>query len=215
MIQMENPLMTVDTITELYIFIRLKSIIYWKEFRREMKTQIRKGVFETNSSSTHSICISKTPVNDVSGRFIEFNLGEYGFEFEEYDAADYLYTAIICQDDCDELLLKLKQILDKHNISYKMQKPTIEPCYGGFAYGRIDHDYACRDFITAVLEDEDLLFRCIFSEDSIVYTGNDEDGDRPDTNGQASNDMWDDESRNYIPNPYHDENKYDYFYKGN
>lgn len=39
--------------------------------------QIRKGVFETNSSSTHSICISKTPVKNLP-EFVRFVPGEYG-----------------------------------------------------------------------------------------------------------------------------------------
>lgn len=45
--------------------------------------QIRKGVFETNSSSTHSICISKEKVNakDVAGKKVHFGLGDYGWEF--------------------------------------------------------------------------------------------------------------------------------------
>lgn len=42
-----------------------------------MKT-IRKGVFESNSSSTHSICISKNPVVDVRNKHVYFGSGEFG-----------------------------------------------------------------------------------------------------------------------------------------
>ena len=55
--------------------------------------QIRAGVFETNSSSTHSIAISKKPV--VIGKSIRFGIGEFGWENDCVDTADYLYTAIL------------------------------------------------------------------------------------------------------------------------
>ena len=65
-----------------------------------MKTQIRRGVFETNSSSVHSISITK---NDFKGslpkQFTIDNGGEFGWETCIYDApsnkAAYLYQAII------------------------------------------------------------------------------------------------------------------------
>ena len=56
-----------------------------------MKRQIRSGVFETNSSSIHSIAIPRSckAVDSVS-----FSIGEFGWEWDEADAANYLYTAI-------------------------------------------------------------------------------------------------------------------------
>lgn len=69
-------------------------------------------MFETNSSSVHSICISKKPVGDVKGKKISFYLGEYGWENSTVDTPDYLYTAIMCQNNSEELLDKLKSILD-------------------------------------------------------------------------------------------------------
>ena len=52
--------------------------------------QIRSSVFETNSSSTHSIAISKKPV--VAGKYIRFCIGEFGWANGIADTADYLYT---------------------------------------------------------------------------------------------------------------------------
>lgn len=71
--------------------------------------QIRNGVFETNSSSTHSICISKKPV-DADGCHVDFHFGEFGWENDDADVADYLYTAIYELDRSgkDGLLDKLK-----------------------------------------------------------------------------------------------------------
>ena len=62
-----------------------------------MKRQIRSSVFETNSSSTHSIAISKAHV--VAGKYISFRIGEFGWENGCADTADYLYTAILERDD--------------------------------------------------------------------------------------------------------------------
>ena len=65
-----------------------------------MKTQIRRGVFETNSSSVHSISIIK---DDFKGSLpkkftIDCN-GEFGWEVDTYDCpkskAAYLYQAIL------------------------------------------------------------------------------------------------------------------------
>ena len=65
-----------------------------------MKVQIRRGVFETNSSSVHSISITK---NDFKGslpkQFTIDNDGEFGWETCIYDGpskkAAYLYQAIV------------------------------------------------------------------------------------------------------------------------
>ena len=65
-----------------------------------MKTQIRRGVFETNSSSVHSISIIK---NDFKGslpkKFTIDNDGTFGWETCVYDGAlrkaAYLYQAIV------------------------------------------------------------------------------------------------------------------------
>ena len=54
-----------------------------------MKVQIRQGVFETNSSSIHTIAIgrrtSEPGINTIlhSGGAIAFNLGEFGWGMRE------------------------------------------------------------------------------------------------------------------------------------
>ena len=184
-----------------------------------MKRQIRSSVFETNSSSTHSIAISKAPV--VIGKYIYFGIGEFGWENGTADTADYLYTAILEQDNSSELLDKLKEILDKHLIEYKFAEPRYEKsAYGEYeylAYGYIDHGYELGDFIDAVLNDEDLLMRYLFGY-STVYTGNDNQDSDPSGCDIADEYIWEeDENGNYVHvlNPYHDSVNYEYFYKGN
>ena len=49
-----------------------------------MKTKVRKNVFETNSSSTHSICVTKNNIVDEKQNHIEFTIGEFGWEIDEY-----------------------------------------------------------------------------------------------------------------------------------
>ena len=178
------------------------------------KTVIRKGTFETNSSSVHSICISKKPVGNIKGKKISFYLGEYGWENESVDVADYLYTAIMSRSDSDEFLDRLKVVLDKYNIEY-----TFQPIEKASRWWGIDHSYETTDFLNAVLGDEDLLLRCLFNDDSVVYTGNDNQDVRYDTCDQAEAyiESFDSKCHKWVskPNPYHKEDEYDYFYKGN
>lgn len=169
-----------------------------------MNITVRHGVFETNSSSTHSIVISKKAVTELP-KSIEFCQGDYGWEFEQYSLPNYLYTAICNRD---EYIEKLKSVLDKHNIEY-----TFDDSYDGY----IDHESELEDFLEAVFSDEDLLLRCLFG-DSVVYTGNDNSGyaeDEADGCMIAREEYYDSDKNEYVVNPYHDETKYDYFFKGN
>ena len=173
--------------------------------------QIRNGVFETNSSSTHSICIQKKP---AMASEVHFTFGEYGWEERTvYDTASYLYTLIMGYHDAEEKLARLKEILDAHDIKYTFEEKRS----GWFENGYVDHDGNARSFVEAVLSNEDLLFRYLFGFDSCIHTGND--------NSSSDNDMcWAafayDE--HYVdgewvetPNPNHEPDKYDYFFKGN
>ena len=182
-----------------------------------MKRQIRRSVFETNSSSTHSVSISKKPV-DVSDKSIHFNIGEFGWENGIVDTADYLYTAILELDEDDNLLNRLKDVLDKNNIKYSFKTPRYEYSRDGESkwldYGYIDHYDETREFVETVLDDEDMLMRLLFG-DSCVYTGNDNQDSIPNGCDIAKSTYYDYGCNKYVPNPYHDAENYDYFYKGN
>lgn len=186
--------------------------------------QIRNGVFETNSSSTHSICISKKPV-DADGCHVDFHFGEFGWENGDADVADYLYTAIYELDPNGDrgLLDKLKDILDAHGISYTFEKSKlVHHEYDTLDWwenetGYIDHGYDTSEFVHAVLDNDDMLIRYLFS-DSHVYTGNDnDDGGMMCNAAKPTIWKWDTDWHNSWeePNPNHDEEKYEYFYKGN
>ena len=179
-----------------------------------MKRQIRRGVFETNSSSTHSICISKAPVKPRD--CIYFGIGEYGWENDCVDTIDYLYTAILCMHDAEDLLKRLKNILDNHSIEYEFEEPIYSE-HGYLDNGYIDHSYDTREFIDAVLLDEDMLMRCLFGADSCVYTGNDNQNCNPAGCNIADETIWEYKDGKCIErkNPYHDPENYDYFFKSN
>ena len=183
--------------------------------------QIRKNVFETNSSSTHSIAIPrKIDRKDITKSLI-FDFGDFGWEDDEVDPCDYLYTAIY---NCDqsmitERLQKLSYCLERHNISYTLSKP--KPAWwdtNELDYGNIDHASeleSCGFF--SILEDDNLLLRYLAV--GRVFTGNDNSVDESDDCFSALSTVTEyDESDggwSTVSNPNHDEEEYEYFFKGN
>lgn len=177
--------------------------------------QIRNNVFETNSSSTHSICISKAPVKH--GDFVYFGFGEYGWEDDcVTDTASYLYTAICSGNDregAEEKIKELKDILDSYGIKYEFEDPEwVDGSYCNKGY--IDHSYDTHEFVDAALNSPDLLMRYLFG-DSCIYTGNDNSCDYDNMCYAAIDRVWDDDTGCEIPNSNHDEDRYDYFFKSN
>lgn len=155
-----------------------------------MKRQIRRGCFETNSSSTHAICITKEGY--TKSDYINFEIGKFGWEFDTYNdlysRASYLITAIFnsSKEYADEKLKQLKDILDENNIEYDIPTPKVDSWeYDGetrYFYdidGYIDHVGETRTFIEAVLSDSDRLMRYLFG-DSMIITGNDNSDDYSD-----------------------------------
>lgn len=170
--------------------------------------QIRKGVFETNSSSTHSICISKWPA--AWPKKIVFTLGEYGWPFDHVcDTASYLYTGICdLYEDGTEYLERLKAILEKNGVEYEFENPEDS----GWWY--LDHGCELVPLIEELLNNEDMLCRFLCG-DSCVYTGNDNSGDESCMCWAAEEVVWDEGREEYVPNPNHNEDRYEYFFKGN
>lgn len=184
--------------------------------------QVRHNVFETNSSSTHSIVIPKSTT--YSSNYVKFAIDEFGWENScVYDTATYLYTAILDAypyETSMDKLEQLKTILDSRSIKYEFEEPRWDEYESGnryLNYGYIDHANELRDFIETILNDEEMLLRYLFA--GCVYTGNDnQDTDfaRCDIAFKSQRfyntitKKWEEEI-----NPYHDAENYDYFYKGN
>lgn len=138
-----------------------------------MKT-IRLGVFETNSSSTHSFCVAKEHTTNYPN-FVKFELDEFGWECCKYsstqDKANYLYTGICCQeDDLRKVLLeRLKTILENNNIQYEFEEERAE------SYFYVDHSLDLNLDFFSILESEDQVLSFLFDEKSFILTGNDND----------------------------------------
>lgn len=182
--------------------------------------QIRNRVFETNSSSTHSICISKEPVTFSTYPLI-FHIGEYGWENTCIDdTASYLYTAILDGYEYNDAMTKLevlKDILDNYGIEYEFDEPKWHICDDGDRWlteGYLDHASEAHDFVETVLNDDDMLMRYLFGN-SFIYTGNDNQDDIPSGCDIANEEFYDYDAHEYVSNPYHNTEHYDYFYKGN
>lgn len=190
---------------------------------------IRRGVFESNSSSTHSIAISKEKVPNVAGRHVYFGAGEYGWEQGCVgDTASYLHTAIVGSStpaQYEERINKIKEILDEYGVQYKFapveyKKSEYNPDYEyiefaspSYRYAYVDHAEECAKLINALLSNEDLLIRYLFG-DSCIYTGNDNSDDEDSMCYCAEATIWDDNYKT-IPNSNYDAEHYDYFFKGN
>ena len=161
-----------------------------------MKIQIRRGAFETNSSSTHSIVIPKKV--DYTLNHVNFYVGEYGWFESCADPASYLYTAILELEKYEYrqgLLDKLKLILDKNGITYEFRYPREREYY------YVDHVEDLTGFVDKCLNDEDYLIRFLSAGD--VYTGND-------------NNMYEEENPDrLLAYNQSDPDNYDYYYKSN
>lgn len=136
-----------------------------------MKRQIRRSAFETNSSSTHTITISKKPVYEVSPS-LHFEGGEYGWDVDKLNTpierASYLFTAIASMSDRDKLVEHVREVLAKHGC-----QATFEEWGSGWAgNGFIDHEGRLTNLIGMLMSDEDLLMTYLFG-DACVYTYND------------------------------------------
>lgn len=193
--------------------------------------QIRRGTFETNSSSVHSICIANDD-NFELPESIHFELGEYGWETGQYPLKDYLYTALVelgfdyksgSTKKIDDAIEKIKSTLEGKGIKCTFEDLKFYTDKWGTwiknEYG-IDHSWDTQDFINAVLENEDLLLKALFNQNSVVYTGNDNcDKDDYPMCWVAEDYFYEyngaDESWVKVPNPIHDEENYVYFFKSN
>ena len=191
--------------------------------------QIRRNVFETNSSSTHSIAIPRKCEAPTS---VDLYTDDFGWLFDEVDAANYFYTAIYetseTVEEVQEKLEKLKGILESRGIEYHFARVRSHTWHSDYSDrdifslddGYIDHGYELKDFVDELLNNEDKLLR--FLSGGLVFTGNDNSDteQRCFINGdQEFLDDYDWKSKQsfQIKNPYYMSNHEDYewYYKGN
>lgn len=166
----------------------------------KMKKQIRQGVFETNSSSTHSICIAKD-VNIETPSSIHFEFGEFGWEcntlYSTEEKASYLYTGLM-GNEREKDFEKIVAILKSEGIEVTFEEPVYKKYTfegnDGTEYidngGYVDHSDEMTDFLDAICEDEGKLMRYLFSDLSFIITGNDNDDEDVDINVEYAHDEY-------------------------
>lgn len=165
-----------------------------------MKQLVRHNVFETNSSSCHSITISSkdTNLNDIpmpnqSGE-IELRSGEFGWEISEYNGfyEKAAYLIVYIRDWSGKDCIQYKEIFERI-IKEMTQCETIvyEPLFwdseeqtyewegetrsyvAPLGEGYIDHQSVeCRD-LDYMFEDTEQMKFFLFNSNSVLYTDND------------------------------------------
>ena len=179
-----------------------------------MKIQIRKSVFETNSSSVHTLTITKNSNNLKFPKKLIFDSGSYGWEHDYLttpeEKASYLWEGIISVfpdyenknlTEYNKAIASITKILKSVGVKaiFKYNNPKYkESKYGGYykfynkeGYeddGYIDHAYELITFVKEVCFDKDKLLGFLFSESSYIETGNDnEDDDFPSEDYETEN----------------------------
>lgn len=143
--------------------------------------KIRRGMFETNSSSTHTIIITNSKTEP--GLCVDFRIDEFGWEREDYhdvySKASYIYT-LACACLGRDVFPDFCDMLCKYGVKCTCSRPARinTSTYRGETYtyldnGYVDHDYEGRKLVDAIMSDEDRLIRYLFSDESFVVTGND------------------------------------------
>lgn len=139
--------------------------------------QIRINVFETNSSSTHSICIAKNP-NIRLPNELYFKFGEFGWEERSFDSieekASYLYTGLYN----NEMHSEIEEIVDyltNKGITVTCEKPVTKS-YTNYSYedtGYVDHGDKLKSWLYGLVENKHKILDFLCSPLSFVITGND------------------------------------------
>lgn len=139
--------------------------------------QIRRSVFETASSSVHSLTIACGNLNKPDYKGKEFDLfpGEFGWGPDQYTdvntKASYCYTWIqyAHESERDKFKKMLVNVIKEQTgaIEVVFRQSTGEY----YAEGYIDHQST--DRCAEAFESEDNLINFIFSKDSVLVIDND------------------------------------------
>jgi len=146
---------------------------------------IRKSVFETNSSSTHSISIAKdnkdgiydtiTPTDDG---YIVLTGGEFGWEWKKY--TDPLTKANYCAVDSFNISKRMKmlfEVLKEHTGAKRVIIDFNNSIFDDS--NRFDHSYVdhqSHGTSSKAFKSKKTLKEFIFNPNSILMTGNDNSG---------------------------------------
>jgi hypothetical protein len=155
-----------------------------------MKRTIRQNVFETNSSSTHSLSISNINNidNTIKDKYLKLNLflrfDEFGWGYDNLetpqDKLTYILTMITNNNfnryndnegDIKERLLELDVYKRVNNVVKKYTGKDIYTDINIKDFGHIDHQ--SNDILDEWLDDEEKIASIIFNSDSCITIDND------------------------------------------
>lgn len=160
--------------------------------------QIRYGVFETNSSSVHSIAIPREKMLDIPS-VVTVHPMEFGWDNKQYkdvnSKASYLFISILyyirghaeLEDDVN-MNIALTTMVDRFNSLFANYNVKVENkikfkvvkyekfCYIDMTDSYIDHGNDNPSFVKRILEDDDYFANFMFNPNTIIMTGNDNDG---------------------------------------
>lgn len=149
------------------------------------KTKIRKNVFETNSSSSHSLTMSgyeltkqPFPTSVLRAGTVSIYKGDYGWEWHRYYGAqekmNYLLTQLVSdidgrttkelRDDDGRIDMMCRVVQEHTGVEVHISDST----------GYIDHESVGNGL--EVFESEEKLRNFLFSDDNYIETGNDNSG---------------------------------------
>ena len=136
-----------------------------------MKRTIRKGLFETNSSSVHSLCVKVGSKIDTNIDHIYFDVGEFGWECEIWEStnikASYINTLI---RDCnleEKFYPRIKEVLAKHNITCEFNTEKTD--------FYVDHSFEHIELLYDIFETDEKFLTFLLGEGAVI-TDNDNGG---------------------------------------
>ena len=142
-----------------------------------LSIQVRHGVFETNSSSTHSISIPCQTSLTIP-KLIHFKIGEFGSDTSILSSiaakASYLYTGLAANDrmkDAYDIILYLLSegiAVTAEDVVYDKYRCMLNDGY-------MDHANELNGFLDAIVANKDMMMRYLFSPYSFILTGSDND----------------------------------------
>lgn len=142
--------------------------------------QIRLGVGNTNSSSTHAIVIASKDGYTLP-KSIHFKLGEFGWAYDILNTieerASYFYTACIVNNEYSLFLQTVDELI-KEGVAVTFDIPALRG-WGdveSLDNGYIDHGYELSEMLKEMSWNINLLYTFLFGSDSQVITGNDNGG---------------------------------------
>ncbi len=145
---------------------------------------IRHSVFETNSSSSHSISISEecdgvldTIEPDDVGDVV-LTGGEFGWAWERFNDAmtKANYCAVYAKEYGGSDLEMLKEVIREHT-GAKAVVIAVDTDWHGHNYSYIDHESACVP--AEAFSSKETLKNFIFNPKSYMFTGNDNETSPP------------------------------------